>query len=529
MVRGATTGPAGPQKSLPERSVESSVASVPLPGTPWGLGVDPTNGYVYVKNGPGNTVWVINGTALIASISVGQGPSGAIAFDPVNGDMYAANYGSGNVSLIRGTTVVGTIPTGGEPSGAVYNPTNGYVYVNNYFSNVSVISGTTVVANVSISGVDPQEAAVDPTSGDVYVPGYQTNNVTVIHGTSVLTSISIGHSDQGDALPNSATYDASDGLVYVDNFEWDNVSLINGTRLVGSIPVERAPFGGSFDPENGCVYVTDWVSNNVSVIRGTTVVGTIPVGLQPSYVAFDPANGYIYAENYASDNVSVIGLTFPVTFTESGLPNGAGWYLNITHGPSFHSTGSTVTFAEFNGTYRYTLGMADRLWRAPGGVFVVNGTPVGVSVTFIPVTYNVTFTESGLPYLASWYVNGTGFTSVTTVGTLAGSSESVPLQNGSYTYTVATGAAGYTVNRSTGTFIVQGAPVHIAPFAFAPPPGPATFLGLPVLDGVALLGAGVAAGLAGLAVAVFLRLRRGGLPPNPPAPPASGGSSPPLR
>jgi len=66
---------------------------------PWGIAYDPSNGYIYVTNSGSGTVSVINGTTVIANITVGIGPEG-VAYDPSNGYLYVTNSGSGTVSII---------------------------------------------------------------------------------------------------------------------------------------------------------------------------------------------------------------------------------------------------------------------------------------------------------------------------------------------------------------------------------------------------------------------------------------------
>src|SRR5438046_9492489 len=100
-----------------------------------------------------------SGTVVAAS-PVGNGPYD-LAYDSGNGYVYVANSNltscepgcvrPGNVTVIDGTTVITTIPVGNGPEGVAYDSGNGYVYVANWDSNdVSVSYGTTVLATAAV-------------------------------------------------------------------------------------------------------------------------------------------------------------------------------------------------------------------------------------------------------------------------------------------------------------------------------------------------------------------------------------------
>ncbi|EQD72490.1 thermopsin precursor, partial [mine drainage metagenome] len=141
---------------------------------------------------------------------------------------------------------------------------------------------------------------------------------------------------------------------------------------------------------------------------------------------------------------------YQVTFTQSGLPAGTTWWVNLTNGVSLRGTGSTVNIPEPNGSYAYSVGTADKTYRANGGTFVVNGAPVSLSVTFVRVTYAVSFTEQRLPSGTMWWVNLTNGESFSGTGTSITFSE----PNGSYAFLVS--APGYLAFPATGNFTIAG-------------------------------------------------------------------------
>ena len=185
------------------------------------------------------------------------------------------------------------------------------------------------------------------------------------------------------------------------------------------------------------------------------VIQSINVGKHPFGVEFDSSNGYVYVTNDISDNVSVLGsVKYTVTVTETGLPTGTTWYVNITNGASYSSKTTTISFRAINGTYDYTVASMNKDY-APvtsSSTFTVNGKPVSVSVTFKAVTYTVTVTETGLPTGTTWYVNITSHDS----GAITGTSYSFSLTNGTYSYTIATADKTYSPSPNSGSLTVNG-------------------------------------------------------------------------
>ncbi len=294
--------------SSPQDSVGGTViANVTVEDGPFSLGYDAENGYVYVANAGSDTVSVVSGTTVMATVQVGHGPYG-LGFDSGNGYVYVANAGSNTVSVINWTTVVTTVLVGGPPvgfypTGVTYDSGNGYVYVTNGFSNaVIVINGTTVVATVPV-GLRPSAVDYDSGNGYVYVANYFSNTVSVISGLTVLATLPVAARGE---QPYGVAYDSGNGYVYVPNA--GSVTVINGTTIVSSVEVGGYSEGVGYDSGNGYVYVTN-NEDFVSVISGTNVVATIPVGFSPFGVVYDSGNGYVYVANAGSDSVSVISTT----------------------------------------------------------------------------------------------------------------------------------------------------------------------------------------------------------------------------
>ncbi len=216
-------------------------------------------------------------------------------------------------------------------------------------------------------------------------------------------------------------------------------------------------------------------------------------------------------------------LTWVLTFSESGLPSGTEWWVNGTVLGSQHTTSATLTVSEPNGSYAYTVGTVDKREASSAGTATVIGMPTTVPVTFAPVLYAVTFTESGLPSGSAWSVDVGGTPYSSTTSTIV-----VQLTNDSYPFTVEA-VSGYSASPSGGTVVVAGKSVA-QPVGFAPTSKAATFLGLPADEGYALLGGILAAVVVLAGVAVLLARRKSSPPPSGSGPgspgPTSGGTPP---
>ena len=150
-------------------------------------------------------------------------------------------------------------------------------------------------------------------------------------------------------------------------------------------------------------------------------------------------------------NFSVYKYTF--TFTETGLPSGSTWYVNMTGQASQSaSAGSTITFHLTNGTYSYTISTTDKEYfnHTVGKLVFSDGSPSSVQVKFKPYLYTVTFTYSGLPKGTSWSVTFNGVRESSNTSTIRFSAA-----NGTYAYNVSS-VSGYTVAPSSGNVTLNG-------------------------------------------------------------------------
>ncbi len=148
---------------------------------------------------------------------------------------------------------------------------------------------------------------------------------------------------------------------------------------------------------------------------------------------------------------------YAVTFTETGLPTGSTWYVNVS-GTSPVAVSSVSAILELaNASYTYSLASADKEYAptVPNGSFTVNGTPLSFNVEFVPEEFPATFGAAGLPADTVWYVNVTGAPSTSSTT----SSATLELPNGSYAFSIASSNKMYAPSPAGGTFRVTGASV----------------------------------------------------------------------
>ena len=195
----------------------------------------------------------------------------------------------------------------------------------------------------------------------------------------------------------------------------------------------------------------------------------------------------------SSTNIETTSVNaYTTTFTESNLPSGTTWYVNLSNGmKSGAITGTSYSFSVTNGTYSYTIATSNKIYESTpaSGTFTVNGHTVSMSVSFSEVKYSVTFTESGLPSGTTWYVNlSNGMKS----GAITGTSYSFSVTNGTYSYSLGS-VSGYNSSVSSGSISVKGTGVSKSvSFSAIKKPSPSSGMSTTELYGIAGGVAGIA-------------------------------------
>ena len=564
--------------------------TVPVGADPFGLAYDNLSAEVFVTNTGSDNVSVLSGflPEPVASIPVGTSPTG-VAYDPIDNAVYVANSASNTVTIINATSlrVSATVRVGADPIGVAADPSGGNVYVaDNGSDAVSVIEGlgNRVMATVPV-GYDPDALAVDNLTDAVYVSNEGSGNVSVLAeiNDTVVGSISVG----AEVKLEGIVYDWEDGLVWAAGGRDPIVVLDPATaRVVSEIAYD--PSGIALDPVTGNVCVTNsgnstfscvlaeagtveavgapWLTASVPLDFLETGLGTSdtwelalaqygsPLTVWVGALSLDVYPGLSYAFSVVPDppywaspssGVVFVGQTgatitvrfsdtpsYPVNFSESGLPRGTAWHVNLSGQANITSTSATANLSIGNGTYNYTFATDNKDYQpvAVGGSFMVEGATVYRSVIFLAAPlYALTFTERGLPTDTYWEVALDG-----TLRSTEGTTISSEGPNQTYAFQLGP-VPGYSPYPTTGSFLVDGAGVTIV-VSFepvgatggvkngtSPVPAPYELFGLPGSEGWAVLGGLIAVALAGaLGVGYVLGRRPSGIRRPPSVPPGAG-------
>ena len=397
-----------------------------------------------------------SGYTLVGSVNVGSYPS-SVVFDPVNGLAYVTNMNSDSISVVNATSLslVSTISTGLEARQGALDALNGLLFVaNDFSSNVSVIrtSTDTVLTTLYFPGYSyTLEDQFDASTGQVYIEANNNDDLLAINAsnfsvTRILPfdtnpggppfgidttthilywpargSFAVEPIQQltGVAYPEIPTpsgfgplntfFDPTNRLLYAMLGGWavnpgNQIVVLNPTSgtVVADLTVGVFPGQYAYDSARQLLYVVCQDSDIVSVINATTnqVVATISLGLgsSPGAIAVDPSTGNLFITELGFNELVEVSPNYPVTFTESGLPTGDTWFVNVTGGPSLRGTGATTTISTDlpNGVYSFTVATSDKSYTPSYGPgLTVRGTQVSVSLTFSVKASGSTFL--GLP------------------------------------------------------------------------------------------------------------------------------------
>jgi YVTN family beta-propeller protein len=246
--------------------------------------------------------------------------------------------------------------------------------------------------------------------------------------------------------------------------------------------------------ESGLPFGTLWSLNfsgemrqsNTTSPQGATIGFAAQNGTYPwwSYPTLAGTGATMYAPTQSSGSVSVAGAnvyvfvafqpegpTWLVSFTESGLPSGTPWTVNLS---SFvvTSISSALTFDEPNGTYAYFVyGVSGYTPSPDSGAFLLSGSAVGVSINYSASggsgggSYAVRFVETGLPSGTDWSVNLSGNWLASTGTTITFSEP-----NGTYGYEIPALPGYYDPESEEGSVGVAGGNVSVG-VVFSTSPG----------------------------------------------------------
>ena len=204
---------------------------------------------------------------------------------------------------------------------------------------------------------------------------------------------------------------------------------------------------------NGGSHSSDTNAIVIAVPNGTymyTVTTPVTGSSGTRYTDFSPSGSVDVKGVNLTESVSFITqyyLTLNVSPAGSGTVSLASEWLNSSSVVSITATAQTgYSFSNWNGT-----GSGNYSGTKNPASVTMNG-PVQETAIFVKAYYKITFSETGLPSGASWYVNVSGMASS---GAITSSTYSVSVGNGTYTYNINNLTAYYT-SQYTGTITVAG-------------------------------------------------------------------------
>ena len=334
---------------------------------------------------------------------------------------------------------------------------------------------------------------------------YGSNNVFIVNGSNVSITVrfvkkifyKIYINEQG--LPNGTKWymNLSDSESYSSNNNTILLKEINGTYKYSVVSANKVYHskGGEFTvngssmalnilftkemynisiKEQGLPRGTEWEVNlsngeKYSSFNNTIYIsetnGTYRYSLLCKNPTYYGINGSFMVNGY-NEIVSVLfvkRMVYKIFVKEQGLPNGTKWYMNLSNN-SYSSTGSIIILREFNGTYKYTVGSANKVYYSKGGAFTVNGSAITIEINFTKMLYEVIAKEYGLPKGTRWYINLSNNETYSSNNTTIVLFES----NGTYWYFVESSnksynAANYSymINENENIFIVNGKTLYM--------------------------------------------------------------------
>ncbi|WP_393972197.1 thermopsin [Oxyplasma meridianum] len=136
---------------------------------------------------------------------------------------------------------------------------------------------------------------------------------------------------------------------------------------------------------------------------------------------------------------------YAVTFSESGLPQGSGWYVNITGmGSSGKITAGDYIVYLQNGTYYYNVSTGLKTYRSSyASKLDVSGSDATQYVVFRELKYNIEFSETGLPVGTVWNISSYQNISAST----SGSNLTLHVTDGTYYFYVSTSSPYYPLQK----------------------------------------------------------------------------------
>jgi len=449
--------------------------------------INPLNGDLFVSNIFSDSIQVISSSnnSIINSIPVYV--PGFSVFDPSNSMLYVVSLGINYVFFIpMEQKYVVTFSNMGLPNGTTW-----YVNISNegsFKSRNSTIILSLPDGNYSytVSSSDKEYAPAHPTGSfkvnganvNIAVPFYLvTFSITFTEsglpsGTLwFITLNGITHNSTTNTItftePNgSYSYtietpiSGGTGIQYVLSQSTGTLT-VNGADININVPYTTQYYltiiaspsnGGTVSPSSGWYNAGSSVTIDAISNSNFEFVSWSGTGNGSYSGTNNPVS--ITINGPITETANFIEL-YKITFVETGLPPGTAWYVNLSNGQSYNTTGNSIEIQIPNGSYSYMIATTNKEYSAQGGSLIVNGANMEISIKFNLVTYAITFTESGLSSGTSWSVILNNIEKSSTNGTIIFNEP-----NGTYSYVIS-GISGYRTNTYSGTISVNGNSVSV--------------------------------------------------------------------
>ena len=422
-----------------------------------------------------------SGTSVAATASTGQVASGtftvttpAIALSPEQGpagsEITVAGTGFSTDATLQSLVFDGVAITSCASGSLATTATGSF---DCQFTVPTGTSGTSVVATdpggATASGtfaVTIPSLSIEPTSGATGATVTASGSGFTVN-SSIQFSINNGGAISSATACTTSSTGAFDGCTFLVNGPTHSYTITasDSSHSTATAAYSIVFLYGVTFSESGLPGGTTWtvtVGGNAESSSGSTITFQLQNGTYPYTISDVP--GWHQTRLAYTGSVTVKGssvsqptlqfsqVTYQVTFSESGIPVGTTWWVNLTNGQSREGTGgSTIIYLEPNGSYAYSVSASPDTYAAPGGTFDVSGAAQSIPVPFSSTYYSVTFSETGLPTGVQWWVNLTGGPS----GSSTSTTLTLSLVNGTWQYTVT--AANPSYRATSGSFTVSGA------------------------------------------------------------------------
>jgi thermopsin len=301
----------------------------------------------------------------------------------------------------------------------------------------------------------PPSYSTSPSNTTVVSASLATNTFWVPNGTYTWTAVTSPALSSPVVASGTVTVNGAMAFVTV-TFGW--TVTVKESGLTSGLT-----WATTFNGKLGVALAGQW-------LNFTGIVPTAVSALTYSYSVSALASGWTATLQTASpvtvtNAAKTLNVTFATSvplysiyFTASGIYSGTSFSVSLNGGNPVSSGGtSQVIFSnEPAGTYTYTVTAPAGYTASPssGSVTVVSAS-VSVGLVFTPVTYTVTFQETGLPSSTVWALSFGGVLHWGTAGSGA-STISFSVAAGTYNWLIGYIAGHPVAGASSGTLTVAG-------------------------------------------------------------------------